>query len=147
MCLLGNVGFIEEKNGRDGEIRTLDLLTPSGSAVSKRRKSAPHSGTANIGCNWGVVQPCSTRKTSRHTRRHTGYSSPRNSLIAALITHALAVSRTTITSLQLSILHPSWLRVCGDKPLLCLHLPLKLKEPLKLDRQTELSLQDFHRLL
>jgi hypothetical protein len=32
-----NLGESEEKNGRDGEIRTLDLLTPSGNAVSKRR--------------------------------------------------------------------------------------------------------------
>ena len=36
MCLLGNVGFIEEKNGRDGEIRTLDLLTPSRATNQKR---------------------------------------------------------------------------------------------------------------
>ena len=30
-------GESEESNGRDGEIRTRDLLTPSGNAVSKRR--------------------------------------------------------------------------------------------------------------
>ncbi len=31
-------GESEESNGRDGEIRTRDLLTPSEKSVSKRRK-------------------------------------------------------------------------------------------------------------
>ena len=32
-------GGSEESNGRDGEIRTRDLLTPSERSISKRRKS------------------------------------------------------------------------------------------------------------
>jgi hypothetical protein len=31
-------GESEEKNGRDGEIRTLDLLTPSEISISEGRK-------------------------------------------------------------------------------------------------------------
>ena len=34
-----NLGESEEKNGRDGEIRTLDLLTPSERPISKHRKT------------------------------------------------------------------------------------------------------------
>ena len=86
---------------------------PQSKANQRRPKMTPRFTTAYVGCNWGDVQPCSTRKLAGYSTGYSAYSSSRNSLIAALITHALAVSRTPITSLQLSILHPSCRRVCG----------------------------------
>ena len=95
---------------RDSNSRPPD---PQSKANHRRPKMTPRFTTVNVACNWGDVSTCIRPKLVGYTTGYTAYSSSRNSLIAALITHALAVSRTPFTSLQLSILHPSCRRVFG----------------------------------